>query len=414
LTLASHCTSYNGLSNSSCGLPQVLVETTSGEITLYAYGLSRLGQIKGSDAEWFLGDALGSVRQLVDDDGDVVLARDYTPFGQPLTESGTGSSGYAFTGEQYDLYVKYVYLRARWYSPLDGRFVSVDPWPGSIRQPRTLHKYLYVTNDPVNLADPSGFQPEDRSDPYDPGWCDDWAFPRKISCRIITGRRTPDWLRYREMYGIYSEIMLGLILVGDFEQAPNFWAHYLVGRSRLGAGDSVHLEGDYWGNWARTHPYHEAMRERQLDDFFQEKVWPAAQTCQTSVGPWPARRGSANFADAKGGKYVFVEAGFVRNDVTVAIGRHYIEGDFYAEAIETSGNSVTADVTIERYIDDRFDFVDDTGDIPLGGIVGDKNFMGYGTVPNVWARTLAIQGMAHEFSVHIEWEESFPYTWKKE
>ena len=63
------------------GLAQVLLETSGGTTVAYAYGLGRLSQIEGTDAEWFLGDALGSVRQIVDDDGDVVLARDYAPFG---------------------------------------------------------------------------------------------------------------------------------------------------------------------------------------------------------------------------------------------------------------------------------------------------------------------------------------------
>ena len=68
------------------GLPQVLVETTGGATMLYLYTVcSRLAQVQGNDAEWFLGDALGSVRQLVDDDGAVVLARDYDPYGQMVS-----------------------------------------------------------------------------------------------------------------------------------------------------------------------------------------------------------------------------------------------------------------------------------------------------------------------------------------
>jgi RHS repeat-associated protein len=155
-TLASHCTSYNGLSNSGCGLPQVLVETTGAESTLYIYGLNRLAQVKGNDVEWFLGDALGSVRQLVNDDGDVILARDYTPYGQPLSASGTGSSRYAFTGEQWDSDVALLFLRARHYALAVGRFLSQDPWNGSIQQPGTLHKYIYVLNNPIRYRDPTG------------------------------------------------------------------------------------------------------------------------------------------------------------------------------------------------------------------------------------------------------------------
>ena len=57
-----------------------------------------------------------------------------------------------------------VFLRARWYSVRDGRFQSQDPWPGSIYQPSSLHKYLYVGNDPINSVDPSGLIKEEEAD----------------------------------------------------------------------------------------------------------------------------------------------------------------------------------------------------------------------------------------------------------
>ncbi|MBN1582957.1 MAG: PKD domain-containing protein, partial [Anaerolineae bacterium] len=157
-TLASHCTSYNRSSNSVCGLPQVLVETRGIESTLYVYGPSRLAQMKTDSTGWFLGDALGSVRQLVDDSGDVVLARDYDSYGQVMAESGTGESGYGFTGEQYDAATELLFLRARYYALGTGRFLSWDPWQGSIQQPSSLHKYLYTGDNPIKLVDPSGRQ----------------------------------------------------------------------------------------------------------------------------------------------------------------------------------------------------------------------------------------------------------------
>jgi len=141
------------------GLAQVLMETSGGAETIYLYGHARLAQVEGADAEWFLGDALGSVRQVVDDGGDVVLARDYSPFGVVRSESGTGSSGYGFTGEQYDPYIDMLFLRARWYSVGTGGFVSQDPWSGSIYRPATLHGYLYASGNPINQRDPSGRQP---------------------------------------------------------------------------------------------------------------------------------------------------------------------------------------------------------------------------------------------------------------
>jgi len=48
------------------------------------------------------------------------------------------------------------YLRARYYNPLTGRFLSRDPEAGNHIDPKTLHKYLYVGGDPVNAMDPGG------------------------------------------------------------------------------------------------------------------------------------------------------------------------------------------------------------------------------------------------------------------
>ena len=48
----------------------------------------------------------------------------------------------------------------RWYDPLVGRFLQVDPWLGDIYQPLTLNAYGYCLNDPVQLVDPDGLTPK--------------------------------------------------------------------------------------------------------------------------------------------------------------------------------------------------------------------------------------------------------------
>jgi RHS repeat-associated protein len=60
------------------------------------------------------------------------------------------------SGEQYDSDLGLYYLRARYYNPATGRFLSRDPEDGIPTDPATLHKYVYASGDPVNLADPSG------------------------------------------------------------------------------------------------------------------------------------------------------------------------------------------------------------------------------------------------------------------
>jgi RHS repeat-associated protein len=58
----------------------------------------------------------------------------------------------AFYGDSTQL----VYLRARWYNPVDGRFQSRDTWSGIDNRPLSLNKWIYVEGNPINLTDPSG------------------------------------------------------------------------------------------------------------------------------------------------------------------------------------------------------------------------------------------------------------------
>ena len=108
----------------------------------------------------------GALQGMVDDDGAVTLARDYSPFGVLRAEAGTGDSGYGFTGEQWNSDLALLFLRARHYAPAVGRFLSQDPWSGSIYQPNTLHKHAYAANNPVLFIDPSGREYSSKWDLY--------------------------------------------------------------------------------------------------------------------------------------------------------------------------------------------------------------------------------------------------------
>ncbi len=71
--------------------------------------------------------------------------------------AGTGTvNPFLFQGQQYDAASNDYYLRARYYDPTIGRFLSQDPYEGAIADPQSLHRYLYASNDPVNRFDPSG------------------------------------------------------------------------------------------------------------------------------------------------------------------------------------------------------------------------------------------------------------------
>ena len=61
-----------------------------------------------------------------------------------------------YRAEQYDSDLGLYYLRARYYNPATGRFLSRDPQNGKPYDPKTLHKYLYAGGDPINSLDPTG------------------------------------------------------------------------------------------------------------------------------------------------------------------------------------------------------------------------------------------------------------------
>lgn len=52
-----------------------------------------------------------------------------------------------------------VYLRARYYMPNDGRFLTRDTWMGDYNRPLSLNRWMYGYGNPVKYTDPSGNKP---------------------------------------------------------------------------------------------------------------------------------------------------------------------------------------------------------------------------------------------------------------
>jgi len=65
--------------------------------------------------------------------------------------------------QQSDAETGLQYLRARYYDPSSGRFLSQDPAAGLLPNPATLHKYVYALDDPLRYTDPTGRCDPDQS-----------------------------------------------------------------------------------------------------------------------------------------------------------------------------------------------------------------------------------------------------------
>jgi RHS repeat-associated protein len=84
------------------------------------------------------------------------LVKDYTigPWGEVAADTGL-KTRLKLAGQQYDQEVGLYYMRARYYDPALGRFLSEDP----IGIAGGLNLYAYAGNDPVNMWDPTGLDP---------------------------------------------------------------------------------------------------------------------------------------------------------------------------------------------------------------------------------------------------------------
>jgi RHS repeat-associated protein len=121
----------------------------------YVYGLGIAYSVSGTAIEIYHTDRLGSVRALTDATGTTIATYRSDDWGRPAGSTGSSSQPFSFTGEPRDG-TGLTYLRARYYDPDLGRFMTRDRWLGVPALPQTHDRYAYVANNPVTRTDPSG------------------------------------------------------------------------------------------------------------------------------------------------------------------------------------------------------------------------------------------------------------------
>jgi RHS repeat-associated protein len=127
-------------------------------------GLAYTVDITGT-LQVFHTDGLGSVRAITDSSGNVVETFQSDEFGVPLMTQGSSPEPMRFTGQQRDAESGFYDLRARYYSPGLGRFLSRDPLFGSSANPLSLNRFSYAQDNPLNQTDPSGLASTTPNDP---------------------------------------------------------------------------------------------------------------------------------------------------------------------------------------------------------------------------------------------------------
>ena len=80
----------------------------------------------------------------------------YDAFGVEKDIVDSDTNAFRYCGEYYDKETATVYLRARYYNPTTGRFISRDSFAGRKSDPLSLNLYTYCRNNPLIYIDPSG------------------------------------------------------------------------------------------------------------------------------------------------------------------------------------------------------------------------------------------------------------------
>jgi RHS repeat-associated protein len=146
------------LIDSNAPLSRVLFETNgAGDVTSrYTYGHDLLSFEQNGSSHILLRDGQRSVRELRDSAGAASDRYVFDAFGVNTGSSGSTPNRFLYTGQELDAETGLYYLRARYYDPSLGRFLTPDPLHGVPTEPSSLHAYAYAFNDPVNHWDPSG------------------------------------------------------------------------------------------------------------------------------------------------------------------------------------------------------------------------------------------------------------------
>ncbi len=135
----------------------VVLETTGSNTTSYTLaGTDLISQTRNGGTSYYLQDGQGSTRNLTDSTGSITDSYSYMAFGEIYNQTGTTANNYLYTGQQYDAQTELYNLRARYYSPAVGRFLSQDTYAVNFNNPIELNRYGYTANNPINASDPSG------------------------------------------------------------------------------------------------------------------------------------------------------------------------------------------------------------------------------------------------------------------
>ncbi len=148
------------------GSKQIVADIVEGDTynaNCYVRGTSLSAKYKfvnGAKSEYtyYIQNAHGDVVNLTNTDGEVTKKYTYDAFGVEKNIDENDTNTFRYCGEYFDVETGTIYLRARYYNPTTGRFISRDSNPGKPGEPLSLNLYTYCHNNPINFIDSNGHE----------------------------------------------------------------------------------------------------------------------------------------------------------------------------------------------------------------------------------------------------------------
>ncbi len=111
---------------------------------------------------YFHNDPSGSPLMATDAAGVVLWKENYRPYGSKHNNAaGSNANAIGFAGRPHDASSGLSYMDARYYDPVLGRFLGVDPAPMNPESVHGINRYAYANNNPARYVDPDGHSPLD-------------------------------------------------------------------------------------------------------------------------------------------------------------------------------------------------------------------------------------------------------------